>query len=93
MAFANSLRWPDKDPSEIVDYQLDWTPFLGADTIATSVWTAPTGFTINAQSNTDTTATVWLAGGLAGAHQITNRITTTGGRTFERSVALRVAEL
>ena len=25
-----ALKWPDKDPEEILDYPLDWTDWLGA---------------------------------------------------------------
>lgn len=33
-----SYKWPDKDPDEIVDYTVDWSRFLGTDTITTSNW-------------------------------------------------------
>ena len=89
----NRLTWPPKDPSDVADYQIDWSALLETDTIATSTWTAPVGFTINSNTFTDTTATVWLAGGTAGVHLITNRITTAGARTFERSVTMTVGEL
>lgn len=87
------LRWPQKDPSDVADYQIDWALLLGSDTISASSWVAPAGFTVNSQSFTATTATVWLSSGAAGVHQITNTITTSGGRTFERSVELTVAQL
>ena len=87
------LTWPNKDPADILDYQIDWSAALGEDTIASSVWTAPAGYTVNSSSFTTTTTTVWLAGGLAGVNKITNRITTAGGRTIERSVTQTVAEL
>lgn len=86
------LTWPNKDPSDVLDYQIDWSAALGTDTIASSTWTA-TGYTINSNSFTPTTTTVWLAGGPAGVNKITNRITTAGGRTIERSVQQTVAEL
>lgn len=86
------LTWPDKDPADVLDYQIDWSAALGADTIVASVWQAP-GYTINSNSFTGTTTTVWLAGGSPGANRITNRITTAGGRTIERSVHQTVGEL
>lgn len=88
----NKLTWPPKDPADVADYQIDWSAIIDTDTIATSTWTAA-GFTIGATSNTTTTATVWLSGGPTGVQSITNRITTAGGRTFERSVTMTVAEL
>jgi hypothetical protein len=87
------LRWPRKDPSDVVDYQIDWSALLDTDTILTSVWVAPSGFTKTAETNTATTATVWLSGGPVGVQRITNTITTSGGRTFERSVELPVEQL
>lgn len=87
------LTWPNKDPSDVLDYQIDWSAALGTDTISASTWTAPAGYTIDSSSNTPTTTTVWLRGGPVGVNKITNRITTAGGRTIERSVQQTVAEL
>lgn len=87
------LKWPRKDPSDILDYQIDWSPLIGTDTITASVWVAPAGFTVQSQSFTGTAATIWLAGGAAGVHRIQNTITTSGARTFERSVELTVEQL
>ena len=87
------LTWPPKDPSDVADYQIDWSAVLDTDTIATSTWTPPAGMTVDSNTYTDTTATVWLSGGTAGVNLVTNRITTAGGRTFERSVTMTVAEL
>ena len=86
------LTWPNKDPADILDYQIDWSAALGTDTISTSAWTVPAGFTITNQASTTTTTTVWLSGGPAGVQRITNRITTAGGRTIERSVQMTVEE-
>jgi len=33
-----AYRWPDKDPDEIVDYSVDWSRFLGSDTISVATW-------------------------------------------------------
>lgn len=88
-----SFFWAAKDPSDVVDYVIDWTDVLASDTIATATYTAP-GLTVNSSSNTSTTSTVWLAGGTAGATcEVTCRITTAGGRTFERTASLRVADM
>jgi len=29
-----AYKWPDKDPDEVVDYSVDWSRFLGDDTIS-----------------------------------------------------------
>jgi hypothetical protein len=35
-----SLRWPDKDPDELLDYTVDWSRYLNLDsvTIASVAW-------------------------------------------------------
>lgn len=91
-------RWPDKDPNAILDYELDWSAWLiaaNSDTIATSTWIVPDGLTraLAGDSHNDTSAVIWLSGGTAGQlYTLTNRITTTGGRTEDRTRALYVKE-
>ena len=31
-----SYKWPPKDPDEVLDYSIDWSRFLGNETISTS---------------------------------------------------------
>ena len=33
-----SYKWPDKDKDEIVDYSVDWSRFLGDDSICCCTW-------------------------------------------------------
>jgi len=71
-----------KDSMAVKDYQIDWSDWLGADTISTSAWSVPAGITKNSDSNTTTTTTIWLSGGTDQAdYEIYNTIVTTGGRT------------
>jgi hypothetical protein len=85
-----------KDPNAILDYPYDWSPYLGVDTISTSAWTVPAGITSVSQSFTTTTTTIWLSGGSTAApgpyYDLTNRITTAGGRTDERTFRIKVRE-
>lgn len=82
-----------KDPDATLDYTLDWSTWLGADTIASVAWTLPSGITLETQSNTTTTATAWISGGSAGVtYRVTCRITTAGSRIDDRSFRLNVAE-
>lgn len=82
-----------KDPNAVLDYQVNWVTWLGSDTIATSTWTVPTGITKASESNTTTTATVWISGGTAGtSYEIVNRIVTAGGRTEDRTLTIMVAQ-
>ncbi|MCC6362215.1 MAG: hypothetical protein IT165_01755 [Bryobacterales bacterium] len=82
-----------KDPNAVLDYSIDWTRWLDGDTIATSEWIVPSGLTKVTDSRTTKTATVWLSGGVASqSYTLTNRITTTGGRTEDRSFIVKVEE-
>lgn len=90
-ADAISLVWPDKDPDSVVDYSIDWTALLMGDTISTSTWTVPSGITKGTDTFTDETSTVFISGGTTNtAYSINNTVTTADGRTFDRSVRLRV---
>lgn len=83
----------EKDPDAELDWERDWGPWLApfGDTILSSTWIVPTGITKTDESNTSTTATVWLSGGTAGLrYTVTNRITTVGGRTDDRSMTVFV---
>jgi len=80
-----------KDPDAVLDYQIDWLAWLGSDTIATSTWTVGTGITKDSDTNTTTTATIWLSGGTVGtSYSATNRIVTALGRTDERTIQITV---
>ena len=78
-----------KDPDAVLDYETDWEDWLGTDTISTSSWTVPTGITKDSDTNTTTTATIWLSGGTAGtSYTLVNRIVTAGGRTEDRTITI-----
>ena len=85
-----------KDPAEELDYKIDWKstdddgPYLASDeTILASTWTTtPSGLTVGPTlpSHNGTAATIWLSGGDSGKqYQVSNRITTSYGRTAKRS--------
>ncbi len=86
------------DPDETLDYIFDWSAWLlpVSDSIATSSWEVPTGITAATPEiiNSSKATRVWLSvndptieGSIV---TILNRITTSGGRTADRSVMLRV---
>ncbi len=88
------LTWPSKDPNEVLDYQLDWTPRLAGDTIVTSTWLV-TGaqLLIANQSNTTSISTVWLSGGRElQTYQCLNRIVTAAGRTMDETVSIAIQQ-
>lgn len=84
-------------PGSRGDFGLDWAPWLGADTIATSVWVVPSGITeiTPEPSKTNTTTTIWLhAPGPAGEEFVLeNIITTAGGREWHRPLRIKVVAL
>lgn len=66
-----------------------------ADHIASSEFHLPEGASLiaNSSSFTATATKVWLSGGdlnLAEPYEILNRITTTGGRTMDQTVRLKI---
>ena len=82
-----------KDPDAILDYTFDWGPWLGSDTISTSTWIveSPLAIVPASESFTDTTTTVFISGGdLGEGYTLLNRITTTGSRTDDRTVEIKV---
>lgn len=94
------LTWPPKDPNEVLDYQLDWAdpddPRLETgETLSSSVWSVAEGdVSIDSDSYVGTgLSTVWLSAGTAGTKCILlNRVTTSGGRTYDQSVVLRIRD-
>lgn len=82
-----------KDPGATLDYVIDWSAWLGDDTIATATVTTPDGLTETAETHDATSVTVWLAGGTAREnYTVTCRITTTAGRVDERSIRIQVRD-
>jgi hypothetical protein len=93
------IVWPVKDPDEVLDYGFNWndtdrTPVLDTgETILTSSWAVVEGdVVINSNSFIASgLVTVWLSAGTAGtACVIRNRVTTSGGRTYDQSAKLRI---
>ena len=84
----------DKDPDATLDYVWDWSEWLAADEIISTVaWIVPDGINQGDTSNTDKTATIWLSGGTAiESYEITCRITTNQGRTDDRTQTIRVID-
>lgn len=101
-------KWPDKDKDEIVDYSIDWSRFLGSDTIAGVTWYAEDADGVKTQftdasfvnglqfvtaTNTSTVATARFSLGTNNVrYKVTCRVSTVAGLQFERSVYLRIKE-
>ena len=97
-----TLQNPLKDPSAVLDYAYDWTEWLAnGETIAVDsetgekliTITADTGITVDSSTEDDGKVTVWLSGGTAGInYKVACLITTSAGRTDERTIWIKVVE-
>jgi hypothetical protein len=98
---ALPLQWPTKDPNDTLDYVFDIAPALTAnpgDTISTlDVAISPDNpgdLTLASASADGARAVLWLTGGQAlTTYTVTVTVTTAGGRTLARSIALPVLSL
>lgn len=87
------LRWSDKDPDEVLDYELNWAPRLAGDVIDSSIWIiGPDSVLVkNSDSRSDSFTVIWLSGGTVGTtYELTNRITTANGDTMDQTVLLQI---
>ena len=89
-----TLQNPLKDPSAVLDYAFDWTDWLAAaETITYHTITADTGITVDSSTESDGKIIVWLSGGTAGInYKVACKIVTSGGRTDERTLWIKVVE-
>ena len=87
------LQNPLKDPSAVLDYVFDWTEWLATgETIDNYTITADTGITVDSWTEDDGKVTVWLSGGTAGInYTVACLITTSAGRTDERTIWIKVS--
>lgn len=85
------LNWPYKAPTDNLNYSVDWSRWLGTDTIATSVWTTPTGINSSLQTNSATTTSIWISGGTIHTYyDFINTINTNGGQTKTATIRIYV---
>jgi hypothetical protein len=89
MAFP---QWPPKDPDEVLDYNIDWSPRLTSpDVISASEWIVPDGLVVENEIMTDNSTTIWLSSGTTGeAYDVLNRVDTMEGRTMDQTVTLKI---
>ena len=84
-----------KDPDEVLDFRVSWASVMGADvdTIVTGSFTAEAGITKDSEVMATTYMDVWLSGGTdAEDYEILNDIETASGRTWQRSILIKVIE-
>lgn len=91
------LRAFRKDPQAKLDYSIDWGTLgwlVGGDTLSSASWTVPSGLTKVSETNSTTSATVWLSGGTDGTdYDITCHVVTVAGREDDRTLRIQVRQL
>lgn len=65
---------------EKYDYQIDMSEIWAGDTIASVVWTIPTGLTGSLETHTTTTATIWIERTVSGSLLVSALLTSAAGR-------------
>jgi hypothetical protein len=103
-----SLKWPDKDPDDQLDYSINWGPALDTDTISSVVWKIydadgvlqtwsdsqiVNGLQLISRTNTNTVATIYLGSGTAfTTYKVVCRMTASDATIREQEVRIRVVE-
>ena len=93
-----TLQNPLKDPSAVLDYVFNWRPdtkpwLEAGETIASYIVTPDTDITVDSSTESDGKVTVWLSGGTAGInYKVACLITTSAGRTDERTIWIKVVD-
>lgn len=82
-----------KDPAAVKDYSVDWTPWLGADTIDEYTVTVQNGLVKESDSRNGGVVTIWLSGGTPGKiYKVTVHVETAGERIDERTFEIEVRQ-
>lgn len=103
-----SLKWPHKDPDDVLDYSLDWSRFLNTGESINSVtwyidvdgvkteWVAGAthnGIQYVSATNTDSISTIYLGMGTPNTtYKITCKIETNTSIITERVVRIKVRD-
>jgi hypothetical protein len=93
----DGVKYFEKDPDAICDFGINWAAWLtepgNGATIATSVWSVPTGITLVSQSNSTTATSMRVSGGTIGiSYACNNRITTNTGLVEDRVIRIKIVE-
>lgn len=73
--------------NDAISVTVDWSSWLGADTISSVTWTDSSGLVASSESNTTTAASALLTAGTTnGRHRVECQITTAAGQ--KRSIAI-----
>lgn len=86
-----------KQPADVQDFDIDFSEWLGGflpvDTAFSHTVVVETGITLGAHVLSGDVVKVWLSGGTDGVtYKITATVVTTGGRTKQAEIAIKVRE-
>jgi hypothetical protein len=92
-----ALTTYEHDPDGRLDYPINWAPFLDGDTISTSIWVPSNADIVIIENpsftNTTTVAFVRFVNAVVGtSYSVTNRVTTAGGRTWDKTLKLKIKQ-
>lgn len=103
-----ALNWPNKDPDELLDYSVDWSRFLGSDTISAVTWYVYDEDDVKTQMSDAAVVNglQFIQGTVSGQvatarfglgtnnvrYTVVCRVDTGDGLRYERSIFLRVKE-
>jgi hypothetical protein len=80
-----------KEPTEVLDFGLDWSDWLGSLTIASSSWSGPSGITIVTDSISGSSTIVRLSGGTWGqVVELFNTIVASDSESETRSILVSI---
>lgn len=80
-----------KEPTEVLDYRIDWSDWLDGLTISTSTWAVPSGVTSEDETNTSTITLIRLSGGTWGeTYELQNAIVASNGESETRSILIKI---
>lgn len=85
-AGSSPIATYSKDPVALLDYTIDWSAWLGEETIVTASWTVPAGIANAGEVFSSTTTTVFLSSGTSGTSYSVYVTITTATRTEKRTI-------
>ena len=82
-----------QDKDEAIAYTMNWAADLNNSTLSAVNWTIPSALTNESQSNTTTSASVRLSGGIAGQeYKIECSVTSAAGEDMQAHFLLTITE-
>lgn len=94
MTCKEDKHYFEKAPGSNLDYQFDWSAWLGRDKLKAVTFNVDQGLTVGSQSHTDLVVTVWLSGGqLYMTYQVRCTVETEGGRRDRRTAIMAIRTL